>query len=104
MYSGGPTLSFMGITVIQTRHQLGLRAIQGVLRLKQKYSNEKINAACQQALRLGSLHYHTVQLLCSDPNNSLQHQQLELLQEHELIRSPEAYQHLIHLLEQTHDS
>lgn len=89
--------------VIKERNQLGFRAIQGVLRLDQKYSNETIDSACSQAIKMGSYRFHTVKLLCedhSDPEKQVDCQ-LELLQNHELIRSPREYQIYANLLQQS---
>lgn len=84
--------------VIKERNQLGFRAIQGVLRLKQNYSLETINHACGQAVKLNSCRYHTVKLLCEDRQGSSEINngiQLELLQHHDLIRMPEEYQYYL---------
>jgi transposase len=84
------------VEAIKRRHQLAFRAIQGVLRLQQTYSSEKINHACQQALQLGAVRYRTVALLCQDSlpadRQAGTPQQLELIQQHELIRPIEEYQ------------
>jgi transposase len=78
---------------IQTRQQLAFRAIQGILHLKKKYTEEKIDWACEQALKMGSVRYHTVALLCQEQLDApSSDKQLNLLQEHELIRSPREYQ------------
>ena len=89
--------------VIKERNQLGFRAIQGVLKLDQKYSNETIDSACAQAVQLGSCRFHTVKLLCQDHNDPEKQLncQLELLQTHELIRSPKEYQIYANLLQQS---
>ena len=89
------------IKVIKERNQLGFRAIQGVLRLNQKYANETINMACAQAVKLGSCRYYTVKLLCEDHNDPEQQMdcQLELLQNHDLIRDPKEYQHYAEILQ-----
>jgi transposase len=102
----GPHCQRWAEEAIKRRHQLAFRAIQGVLRLQQIYASEKINHACQQALQLGALRYRTVALLCQDslparlpeaPGGQADRQagtpqQLELLQQHELIRPIEDYQ------------
>ncbi len=74
---------------MEARHQLAFRAIQGVLHLRKNYTNAKIDWACEQALKMDSLRYHTIKLLCQEPHSG---SQLTLLQEHELIRPPESYQ------------
>lgn len=78
---------------LAARQQLAFRAIQGVLHLRKQYADSKIDWACEQALKMDSLRYHTIKLLCQEPLESGQSgSQLTLLQEHELIRPPESYQ------------
>jgi transposase len=78
---------------LEARKQLAFRAIQGVLHLKKNYSVDKIDWACEQTLKMDSVRYHTIKLLCQEPLESPQSgTQLTLLQEHELIRPPESYQ------------
>jgi len=91
------------IKVIAERNQLGFRAIQGILSLTQKYTHEKVNQACAQAITLGSIRYHTVKLLCDDQDESQKQigTQLELMQSHALIRGPEEYQLLFDLMQKT---
>jgi transposase len=91
----GPGCYLWALKVINERHQLGFRAIQGVLHLRKQYSNTTINNACTQTLKLGSARYHTVKLLCEDQNPSSETYngiQLEFLQNHEMIRDLEEYQ------------
>jgi len=73
------------------RKQLGLRTISGIKCLKKNHSNQSINEACSQALAIGSIHFHAVQLLCEVASTSKE----ELTQEHELIRPPSYYQEII---------
>lgn len=86
---------------LAAKDQLALRAIQGVVRLKQQYATEVINLACERALKVGSRRYNTVKLMCEDQESiapAPASAQLELLQEHEIIRSLAEYQdHLDHL-------
>lgn len=78
---------------LAARQQLAFRAIQGVLHLRKHHADSKIDWACEQALKMDSLRYHTIKLLCQEPLESGQRgSQLTLLQEHELIRPPESYQ------------
>jgi hypothetical protein len=80
-------------TALTQRKQLAFRAIQGLLRLPEKYSVEVVETACEQARRLGSLRYQTVANLCSALSHpEAAQEQLELLQEHDLIRDPKEYQ------------
>jgi transposase len=89
------------VQALKAKAQLALRAIQGVVRLKQQYPADVINVACERALKLGSTRYATVKLLCEDQETlvpTTNRAPLELLQEHELIRSLAEYQnHLDHL-------
>lgn len=78
---------------LQARQQLAFRAIQGVLHLRKNFADSKIDWACEQALKMDSLRYHTIKLLCQDsPQSGQSGSQLSLLQEHELIRPPASYQ------------
>jgi len=74
------------------RGPLALRAMQGVLSLRRTFSPAKIEQACAQALQAGSMRYQIIKRLCEEPEPSAQ---LSLLQEHELIRPPEAYEQFI---------
>lgn len=77
----------------QQRKQLAFRAIQGLLRLPDKYSPAVVEKACQQANKLGSVRYGTVASLCaalSQPEAS--GEQIELIQDHDIIRNPKDYQ------------
>jgi len=78
---------------LEARQQLAFRPIQGIIGLQKKYAADKIDWACQQALKINSLRYHTIALLCQEKLESGPvTRQLELLQDHELIRSPQEYQ------------
>lgn len=84
-----------GIILLALKDQLALRAIQGVVRLKQDYAAEVINLACERALKLGSPRYGTVKRLCEDQETmapATLSAQRELLQEHEVIRNLAEYQ------------
>jgi transposase len=92
------------LNALQTKDQLALRAIQGVVRLQQKYPTATINQACERALKLNSVRYSTVKLLCDDQEEAITAQastQLELLQEHELIRSLGEYHDYLNQLAET---
>jgi hypothetical protein len=99
----GPECRRWAVHVIKERNQLGFRAIQGVLQLQQQYAAEKINWACDQTLKLGSVRYHTVKVLCTDQEHDDKNNlgvQLELLQDHHLIRPIEEYQLYLTSLQQ----
>lgn len=76
---------------LKERKQLAFRAIQGVLRLPDKYSPDLIEKACAQARKIGSIRYGTVATLCRELSNQ-KGEQLELIQEHDIIRDPKDYQ------------
>lgn len=89
---------------LQAKDQLALRAIHGVVRLKQKYTAAMINVACERALKLGSARYSTVKHLCEDQEETVPSDssaQLELLQAHEIIRNLDEYDHYLEHLAKT---
>ena len=64
------------------------------MRLTGKYHPDKVNLACDQAFKIGAFRYHTVKLLCEDDQQTYMYgpeNQLELIQNHELIRSLDQY-------------
>ena len=76
---------------LKERKQLAFRAIQGLLRLPDKYSPDLVEKACLEARKIGSVRYQTVATLCSDFSHA-KGEQLELIQEHDIIRDPREYQ------------
>ena len=73
------------------------------MRLTGKFSSEKVNLACEQAFKIGAFRYHTVKLLCEDDQKTYVYgpaNQLELLQNHELIRSLDQYGDYVEALTQ----
>jgi hypothetical protein len=90
----GPQCRLWAFQALKVRKQLALRAVQGVVRLTGRYSQETINLACGQAVKMGAFRYHTVKLLCEDDHQTTYYgpeNQLELLQDHQLIRSLDQY-------------
>jgi hypothetical protein len=86
---------------LKVRNQLAFRAIQGVVRLADKYNHETINRACQEASLMGRFRYHTVKLLCDDNLQTYEYgsgSQTELLQEHEIIRSMDDYRDIFNAM------
>ncbi|MFQ5710015.1 MAG: IS21 family transposase [bacterium] len=78
---------------LKERKQLAFRAIQGLLRLPDKYATELVDKACQHAQKIGSVRYQTVATLCGDLTQAeASGEQLELIQEHDIIRDPKDYQ------------
>jgi len=86
----GPQCRLWALKALKVRRQLALRPIQGVLRLGQKYSADKVNQACAQAMKMGSLRYHTIRLFCDQEQPTLGNGP-ELLCQHDLIRSLHEY-------------
>lgn len=72
------------------RRQLGLRTIAGVKALKKSYSNTAINAACSKALAIGTIHYHSLQVLCDAESV-----EIKFTKNHEVIRDPAYYENII---------
>jgi hypothetical protein len=72
------------------RRQLGLRTISGIKSLKKSYSNTAINTACSKALAIGTIHYHSLQVLCEAESI-----EVKLTKNHEVIRDPAYYEELI---------
>jgi transposase len=79
---------------LKERKQLAFRAIQGLLRLPDKYSPDLVEKACLEARKIGSVRYQTVATLCSDLSHA-KGEQIELIQEHDIIRDPSEYQFFI---------
>jgi len=85
----GPDCEKWAHFILEERQQRAFRPIQGILSLKKKYGNLRVNQACENAIKLNAFHYHTVKSLCED---SLEDEpQRELIQDHELIRSTSEY-------------
>jgi transposase len=91
----GPGCRLWAEAVLGARGQLGLRAIQGVVRLERKYTAEQIDWACHSAVEAGSLRYHTVELLCREEETTTVP---ELLTTHEVIRPLAEYQRHLNTL------
>jgi len=58
----GPSVAGLIGTVMATRAhpQQGFRSCLGILRLSQRYGGERLEAACQRALRVGAASYRSV--------------------------------------------
>jgi transposase len=78
-------------SVWQARQQLALRTLLSLRHLKGQYSPKTINGACKQAMEIGSVHYHTVKILCESKPDPV----LDLLEEHEIIRDLKYFQKII---------
>jgi len=82
---------------LDEREQRAFRPIQGILSLTKKYGSENVNTACKKAMTLNSFRYHTVKLLCEDYSEK-DNPQMELIQNHELIRETAEYQKYLDLI------
>lgn len=95
----GPQCRLWALSALKVRQQLALRPIQGVLHLSQKYTADKIDWACAQAINMGSLRYHTVKLF-SEGDQPTPQNGSELLSQHDLIRSLHEYGDYVQALAQ----
>jgi transposase len=94
----GPHCQKWATEVMTARQKLGLRAILGVLTLEKKFSHQVINAACEQALQIGSVRFHTIKILCEDECSKKQ-EKSSGGNESEIIRSLDEYQNFIDSIE-----
>lgn len=79
---------------LKERKQLAFRTIQGLLHLPDKYSPDLVEKACREARKAGLFRYQAVAALCREFSH-VKGEQLELIQEHEIIRDPKDYQSFI---------
>jgi hypothetical protein len=79
---------------LKERKQLAFRTIQGLLHLPDKYSPDLVEKACREARKAGLFRYQAVAALCREFSH-VKGEQLELIQEHEIIRNPKDYQSFI---------
>jgi hypothetical protein len=70
---------------IQQVEMTAYRTCMGILQCAQKYSPEKLERACEQALRLGSPYYTTIRSLLQNPPPEKEPRPLP---SHENLRSP----------------
>jgi transposase len=94
----GPHCHKWATEVMEARQKLGLRAILGVLTLEKKFSHDAIESACEQALQIGSVRYHTVKILCEERCLKKQEQPSHTI-ESDIIRSIDEYQHYLDSIE-----
>lgn len=85
----GPECERLARITLDERQQRGFRPLQGIISLAKKYGAATVNQACQKAITLNSLRYHTVKLLCEDV--SQEQLQPDLIQNHEIIRDSAEY-------------
>ena len=75
--------------------QQGYRSCLGIMRLEKSYSKERLEAACQRALILGSCRYKSIESILKhglDQQAPEPQQELDLPQEHDNVRGS-AYYH-----------
>lgn len=78
------------------RKQTAYRSIQGIVSLSKKYPNHILNQACQRSLNQQAFSYHIVKQLAEEIRLQQQIQtEINFIQENEIIRSPQQYQHLL---------
>ncbi len=86
----GPDCHAWAEKVWNDRRQLGLRTISGIKSLKKAYNNTAINTACTKALEIGTIHYHSLQILCEAESI-----EVKLTKDDEVIRDPTYYEKII---------
>lgn len=101
----GPNCRRWTDLVLKDRDALGLRALRGVLDLKEKYPPERIDEACRVALHFGSLRYQTVAQYCDHSVKSAGDtlEDRELLSEHPMLRPLKQYQLFVDELDSVDD-
>ena len=93
--SGAATAEVVGkILASRTHPQQSFRSCLGVLRLGKSYSPERLEAACQRALRLGTYSYKAIAAILKNglDQRALANPQRTELLEHSNIRGPQYYQ------------
>ena len=93
---GGFTGDFIEKLLMSKPHpEQGYRAALGVIRLADKYGEDRLNAACEKALKLHSITYKTVQNLLKNGMESVTQEnklkQMEILTSNENVRGKEYY-------------
>ena len=92
----GPATAGVVQTILQSRAhpQQGFRACLGILRLGKGYGDERLEAACRRALRIGSPSYKSIDSILRqglDRKALPEQQELELSIEHDNIRGADYY-------------
>lgn len=95
----GTSCESWAIEALNERDQRAFRPIQGILSLTGKYGAVTVNGACEKAIKLNSYRYHTVKQLCENQKEQERGNQMELIQEHEVIRNTGEYQNHLELLD-----
>jgi transposase len=92
----GPATAAVIRTVLQSRAhpQQGFRSCLGILRLGQGFGDERLEAACRRALRIGACGYKSIESILRrglDRQTLPEQQSLELSIEHDNIRGADYY-------------
>jgi len=93
--SGLSTAQIITTILSSRRHpQQGYRACLGILRLGKTYGDERLEAACQRALLLGTHRYKSIESILKnglDKRPLAQQQELNLPEDHDNIRGSDYY-------------
>jgi transposase len=92
----GPATAGVVQTILERRAhpQQGFRACLGILRLGKRFSDERLEAACRRALKLGSCSYKSIDSILRkglDRRALPEQQTLDLSIEHDNIRGSDYY-------------
>jgi transposase len=92
----GPATAGVVQTILHSRThpQQGFRACLGILRMSKGYGDERLEAACRRALRIGSCSYKSIDSILRqglDRKALPEQQELDLTIEHENIRGADYY-------------
>jgi transposase len=92
---GPSTAHVITASLSSRRHpQQGYRACLGILRLGKAYGDERLEAACQRALLLGTHRYKSIESILKhglDKQAVPEQQELALPEDHDNIRGPDYY-------------
>lgn len=93
--TGTETAAVVTRILEERRHpEQGYRPCLGILRLGERYSAERLEAACGRALRIGTVHYRSIKSILEHGLDRLPAEEqacLELPQDHEHVRGPNYY-------------
>jgi transposase len=92
----GPATAGVIQTILQSRAhpQQGFRACLGILRMGKGYGDERLEAACRRALRIGSCSYKSIDSILRqglDRKALPEQQEMDLAIEHDNIRGADYY-------------
>ena len=90
----GTTEIITRILAARQHPQQGFRSCLGIMRLAKSYSKQRLEAACQRALTLGSYRYKSIESILKhglDQQALATQQELELPQDHDNVRGSSYY-------------